>query len=152
MALLTLSKTEGGNDIYLKIKTELLRIYSEKPSDSYKKALTRQMTGLPSQLGYQIINDICKKSTKLSGCCCEAAAMALWSMSLPVNIRAHISNMPFTKDTYKSVFEAADKVFLSAKQVTVAAMSVGSGSGSASLDETLPAFSTQNQRSPFECF
>ena len=50
MALLTLSKTEGGNDIYLKIKTELLRIYSEKPQNSYKKALTRQMTGLLSQL------------------------------------------------------------------------------------------------------
>ena len=88
-----------GNDIYLKIKTELLRIYSEKPLDSYKKALTRQMTGLLSQLGYQIINDICTKTTKLDGCCCEAATMALWSMSLLVNIRAHISNMSFTKDT-----------------------------------------------------
>ena len=88
MVPLTLSKTEGGNDIYLKIKTELLRIYSENPLDSYKKALTRQMTGLLSQLGYQIINDICTKTTKLDGCCCEAATMALWSMSLLVNIMA----------------------------------------------------------------
>ena len=85
-----------------------------------------------------------KKTTKLDGCCCEAATMALWSMSLPVNIRAHISNMSFTKDTYKSVFEAADKVFLSAKQVTVAAMSANPSASSA-LDETLPAFTTQNQ-------
>ena len=65
-------------------------------------------------------------------------------MSLPVNVRAHISNMPFTKDTYKEVFEAADKVFLSSKQVTVAAMVAGDSSGSA-LNETLPAFTTQNQ-------
>ena len=144
MALLTLSKTQGGDDLYLKIKTELLRIYSQKPCDSYKKALTRQMTGLPSQLGYQIINDICKKPDKLNGCCCEAAALALWSMNLPVNIRAHISNMTFTKDTYKTVFEAADQVFLSSKQVTVAAMSVESGGGGA-LNETLPAFTPQNQ-------
>ena len=143
MALLTLSKTEGGNDIYLKIKQELTRIYAQKPCDSYKKALTRQMTGLPSQLGYQIINDICKKSTKLDGCCCEAAALALWSMNLPVNIRAHISNMTFTKDTYKTVFEAADQVFLSAKQVTVAAISAGAKE--VGLDETLPAFTDQNQ-------
>ena len=100
------------------------------------------MTGLPSQLGYQIINDICKKSTKLDGCCCEAAALALWSMNLPVNIRAHISNMTFTKDTYKTVFEAADQVFLSAKQVTVAAIT---SSSSKNLDETLPAFTEQNQ-------
>ena len=147
MSLLTLSKTQGGDDIYLRIKTELMRIYSQKPCDSYKKALSRQMTGLPSQLGYQIINDICKKATKLDGCCCEAAALALWSMNLPVNIRAHISNMTFTKDTYKSVFEAADQVFLSAKQVTVAAISAGAANtkASASLDETLPAFSAQNQ-------
>ena len=101
------------------------------------------MTGLPSQLGYQIINDICKKSTKLDGCCCEAAALALWSMNLPVNIRAHISNMTFTKDTYKTVFEAADQVFLSAKQVTVAAISAGAKE--VGLDETLPAFTDQNQ-------
>ena len=181
MALLTLSKTEGRNDIYLKIKTEhihshsvielnsainfytsfkrkynkitfshekkteLLRIYSEKPPNSYKKALTRQMTGLLSQLGYQIINDICTKTTKLDGCCCEAATMALWSMSLLVNIRAHISNMSFTKDTYKSVFEAADRVFLSAKQVTVASMSTNPPKSNSNQDETLPAFSAQNQ-------
>ena len=103
------------------------------------------MTGLLSQLGYQIINDICTKTTKLDGCCCEAATMALWSMSLLVNIRAYISNMSFTKDTYKSVFEAADKVFLSAKQVTVASMSTNPPKSNSNQDETLPAFSTQNQ-------
>ena len=142
-SLLTLTKAQGGNDIYLRIKRELVRIYAHKPADSYKKALSRQMTGLPSQLGYQIVNDICKKATKLDGCCCEGAAQALWSMSLPVNIRAHISNMDFTKDTYKNVFEAADQVFLSSKQVTVAA--IGDASGASALDETLPAFTTQNQ-------
>ena len=125
-------------------KNELVRIYAQKPADSYKKALSRQMTGLPSQLGHQIINDICKKATKLEGCCCEGAAQALWSMSLTVNVRAHISNMAFTKDTYKAVFEAADQVFLSSKQVTVAAMAVGDSSGSA-LNEPLPAFTAQNQ-------
>ena len=48
--------------------------------------------------------------------------------------------MTFTKDTYKNVFEAADQVFLSSKQVTVAAMS-----STGNLDETLPAFTQQNQ-------
>ena len=72
------------------------------------------------QLGYQILNDICKKPKKLDGCCCAAATQALWSLQLPVNIRAHISDREFTKDTYKEVFEAADKCFNSAKQVAVA--------------------------------
>ena len=116
-SLLTLPKSEAGTHIYRTIKRELLRIYSPKAHDSYKKALTRQMVGLPSQLGYQIIDDICKKSTKLSGCCCASAALALWSLQLPVNIRAHISNREFNINTYKSVFEAADQVYLSSKQL-----------------------------------
>ena len=140
-ALLSLPKTEAGVAIYLRIKQEIMRIYAPKPQDSYKKALTRTMTGLPSQLGYQIIDDICKKSIKLSGCCCPSAALALWSLQLPVNIRAHISDMDFTADTYKSVFEKADQVYLSAKQVSIAAVA------RPNLDETLPAFSQQNQPS-----
>ena len=99
------------------------------------------MVGLPSQLGLQIIDDICRKPTKLEGCCCAGAAFAIWSQRLPVGIRAHISQKEFTKDSYKDVFGAADQVFLASKQVEVAAVSAGG------LDETLPAFSTQNQPS-----
>ena len=138
--LLTLPKTQAGASIYLDIKTELIRIYAPKPQDAYQKALTRAMVGLPSQLGQQIINDICKKPKKLQGCCCDQAALAIWSMKLPVNVRAHISNMEFTKDTYKSVFEAADKVFSSSRQISVAAMAV-----SDNLDETQAAFEAMNQ-------
>ena len=113
-----------------------MRIYATKPQDSYRKALTRAMVGLPSQLGLQIVNDVCKKASKMEGCCCSGAVFALWSDKLPVNIRAHISNLDFSHTTYKEVFEAADKVYLAAKQVSVAAIS---------LNETQPAFSEQNQ-------
>ena len=65
---------------------------------------------------------------------------ALWHLQLPVNIRAHVSNMEFNHTTFKSVFEAADKVFLSAKQVSIAAVATPSG-----LDETLSAFDPHNQ-------
>ena len=44
---------EGAGLIYQRIKLELLRIYAQKPCDTYRKALTRTMVGLPSQLGYQ---------------------------------------------------------------------------------------------------
>ena len=114
-AFLTLQKADAGPNIYLDIKTELLRIYAPKPHDSYRQALTRTMVGLPSQLGYQIIDDICKKPKKLDGCCCAAAAFALISIQLPVNVRAHISNMNFTPTTYKDVLEAADQCYLSSK-------------------------------------
>ena len=127
--------------VYKKIKTELLRIYAQKPCDSYRKALTRTMVGLPSQLGYQIVNDICKKSTELDGCCCAAAAEALWTIQLPVAVRNHISDREFNKTTYKQIFEAADKCFTASKQVNVAALAVAA----VDLDETQAAFTTQNQ-------
>ena len=135
---LTLTRTEAGQHIYLDIKRELIRIYAPKPSDSYRKALTRTMVGLPSQLGYQIVDDVCRKPQKLVGCCCAGAALAIWTLQLPVNVRAHISNRTFDSTTYKQVFEEADQVFQASKQVTVAAVGVA-------LDETLPAFSEQNQ-------
>ena len=141
-AFLVLTQTEAGDQIYFKIKKELIRIYAPKPADSYKKALTRQMVGLPSQLGNQIVSDICKKASKLEGCCCAGAALALWSLQLPANIRAHISDKEFNHQTYKEVFEAADKVYLSGRQVTIAAVARPVEPG---LDETLPAFSNQNQ-------
>ena len=142
--LLSVQRVNAGRHIYLDIKTELLRIYAQKPQDAYRKALTRVMVGLPSQLGYQIVGDVCKKPTKLSGCCCASAVLALWSDKLPVGIRAHISNREFTKDTYKEVFEAADKVFLSSKQVSVSAIA-GSAAVGQDLDETQSAFDLHNQ-------
>ena len=122
-----------------------MRIYAPKAKDSYCKALTRTMVGLPSQLGNQIVDDVCKKSTKLSGCCCAAAVEALWQLQLPVGVRAHVSNMEFTATTYKQVFEAADKVYMSAKQVSVAAMASSVAAVSVDLDETQAAFEVQNQ-------
>ena len=136
---LTLPRADAGT-IYLTIKKELVRIYAPKPSDAYKKALSRTMVGLPSQLGQQIIDDVCKKPQKLVGCCCAGAVEALWSIQLPVQIRAHISNMTFSAATYKGVFEAADQVYLSSQQVQVAAVATPR-----SLDETMPAFASQNQ-------
>ena len=136
------AKADAGDHIYLDIKERLIAIYAPKPSDSYRRALSRTMVGLPSQLGNQIINDICKKPTKLSGCCGAGAAHAIWSIQLPINVRGQISNMPFTLDAYRQVFEAADSCFLSSKQIQVAA--VGQGATS-ELDETLPAFQSQNQ-------
>ena len=147
-AYLSLPKTEAGAHIYLDVKRELVRIYAPKPQDSYQRALSRTMTGLPSQLGNQIITDICKKHPKLTGCCCAQAALALWSLQLPVNVRAHISQREFNVNTYKQVFEDADKVYLSAKQVSIAALTAPSSS----MDETLPAFDPQNQPAQVAAF
>ena len=71
--------------------------------------------------------------------------MALWSLQLPANIRARISGKEFNHETYKDVFEAADQAYLSGRQVQVAAVAQP-------LDETLPAFTAQNQPSQGAAF
>ena len=150
---LILTRAEAGDAVYKEIKDELLRLYGPKPADAYCKALSRTMVGLPSQLGAQIIEDVCRKPKKLEGCCCAGAAFALWSLQIPVNVRAHVSNMDFTSATYKQVFETADKVYLSSKSVSVAAFArpvvrsapAPAATSAGTLNETLPAFDSHNQ-------
>ena len=134
-SLLRLKKSEAGPTPYFDVKTALLKIYELKPKDSYKKALGRVLVGLPSQLGKQIVDDICDKPIKLQGCCCAKAAHALWSLQLPVNINQHVSNMQFNVNTYQSVFDAADQVFLSAKSLPSATVAAATAS------QTPPGFS-----------
>ena len=65
----------------------------------------------------------------------------MWTIQLPVAVRNHISDREFNKDTYREVFEAADKCFTSSKQINVAALAVAA----VDLDETQAAFDPQNQ-------
>ena len=120
-SLLVLKQSEAPPDIYKQVKKELLRIHAPKEEDKYKKALGRVLTGLPSQLGQQLINDICDKSQKLSCGCCAKAVFTLWGLQLPLNVRAQVANMPFNANTYHEVFQAADKVYLSTKVTDVSA-------------------------------
>ena len=57
--LLKLTKTQAGDDIYKRIKDELLNLYGSKPEDSYIRAKNRVMTGKPSQLGKLLTDNIC---------------------------------------------------------------------------------------------
>ena len=118
-SLLILQKSACPGDIYKQIKTEILRIHAPKKEDAFKKALSRVLTGLPSQLGETLINDICDKPIKLDNCCCHKAIYTLWCIQLPLNVRGQIADDDFNKNTYKAVFQKADKVFLSTKTTEV---------------------------------
>ena len=121
MSLLVLKKSEAPADLYKQIKVEILRLYAPKKEETFKKALSRVLTGLPSQLGEMLINDICDKPNRLSGCCCAKAVLTLWALQLPLTVRSHVANLEFTAATYKDVFKAADKVFLSTKATELSA-------------------------------
>ena len=107
-SLLKLKQDVAGN-IYLKIKKELLELFGEKPEDAYQRAKNRVMTGKPSQLGKAIVDDLTGGDLTCNNC-----AKTVWGMfreSLPVVVRNHIADLPFTKDTYKEVFKKADMVW-----------------------------------------
>ena len=120
-SLLTLKKSEAPEDLYKQIKDEILRIHAPREEQNFKKALSRVLVGLPSQLGQQLINDVCDKSPKLACGCCSKVIYTLWCLQLPDSVRSHISNMKFDKDTYPQVFQAADNVFLSTKRTEMSA-------------------------------
>ena len=121
MSLLSIKKSGAPADLYKKIKDEILRIHSPRKQDTYKKALSRVLTGLPSQLGQELINDICDKDVKLVGCCCPKAVFCLWSIQLPLTVRSQISNLTFDHSTYQEVFQKADNIYLSTKVTEVSA-------------------------------
>ena len=114
-SLLLVKQTAAPVDLYKKIKTEILRLHAPQKEATFKKALSRVLTGVPSQLGQVLINDICDRPVKLDGCCCAKAVYCLFSMQLPQNVRAHIADLEFNKNTYQQVFQTADKIFLSTR-------------------------------------
>ena len=107
--------------IYKKVKEEILRLHAPKEEDSFKKALSRVLVGLPSQLGEQLVNDVCKNPVRLSCGCCYRAIKTLWTLQLPDFVKSQIANMDFNQQTYREVFQAADKIFLSRQTPELAA-------------------------------
>ena len=128
-SLLIIPKAQAGDDIYKRIKTELLDLYGQKPEDGYIRAKNRVMTGKPSQLGKALINDICKCPVKLQSNCCAQIVWGMYREAIPVVIRNHIAELQFNKDTYKQIFQKSDQVYDSNKttqpvrRATVAATS-----------------------------
>ena len=112
-SLFKLTKTQAGDDIYLKIKKKLLELYGPKPEDAYIRAKNRVMTGLPSQQGAALIDDLCDKPDKLNGCCCAKIVWGLFRENLPIAVRNHIAELEFNKDTYLKIFQKADQVYAS---------------------------------------
>ena len=113
--LLRLGEDEEGPQPYKDLKVRLLSLYQPKPEDAFDRAMSRVMTGKPSTLARQIINDICDCRIPLGSSCCARQVFGMWRRSLPVHVKAHISNQVFTSTTYETVLQIADNVYASHK-------------------------------------
>ena len=103
-SLLKLGQTAAGNNIYFRIKTQLLKLYGPKPEDAYMLAKNLVLTDKPSQLGNKMIELLCPAEVKLDGCHCANIVWVMFREKIPIIIRNHIADMAFNKDTYETIF------------------------------------------------
>ena len=113
--LLRLSQDEAGNIPYKDLKTAIIKLFAPKPQDSVDRALKRVLTGRPSKLAKDLIEDLCKCKPALNSPCCANIVLGHWRRHLPTAVRNAIADKVFNKDTYQSVLDHADEVFSSNK-------------------------------------
>ena len=145
-SLLVMTEAEfPQKNAYKQLKTEILRIFGPKPEDSVERALNRVLTGKPSSLAIQLVNDLCKQPNKLECPCCPAIVTTLWKRQLGSNVRAGIASRKLTKATFNEITQEADDIHGEGRQsAAVAAVraevqgAAAAGSDSSVLDTTQP--------------
>ena len=133
-----------NNDSYKQLKTEILSIFGPRQEEGVERALGRVLTGKPSTLARQLVDDIAKGSLDCPNC--TAVVAALWKRHLSTSVKAKIADIKLTKENFKEVCQKADDVHVSNNHsVAVAAVRVaptefpaGAAAGAQSLNETLP--------------
>ena len=148
---LQMQETEAGATAYYDLKKAIIKLLGPKKADSFDKAIARVMTGTPSQLGRQILNDICPAVKPLEGCHCEDTVLGIWRRSLPQVVRCAIADMEFNKSTYQAVFDKADDVWASnrASTTVVAALSkasIAANGAEATTDQVAAVQASKNGR------
>ena len=113
-----LSKKESqfpDRDAYLKLKTEILRIFSPPEDADFERAMSRVLSGKPSQLARALVNDLCNQETHLDGCCCSKFIFGLWKRQLPSGVKQKIASEPFTKENFQKILKLADDAYQSCR-------------------------------------
>ena len=144
-SLLTLKQSTAGDDIYLRIKTQLLKLYGAKPEDAYNRAKNRVLTGSPSELGKALVEDICPNDVKLQGCHCDRIVWGMFREKIPIVIRNHLADMPFNATTYEKVFDKADQVWDSNRSEELPTNQVAATSSDTSKEVAAVQKSGQNK-------
>ena len=102
-----------AKDAYLQAKKEVMRLFGPSEESHLQRAMSRVLSGKPSQLANDLINDMCEH--ELEGCCCRRWIFGLWHRQLPSAVKQAVAHKKFTKETLKEVLELADKVYESTR-------------------------------------
>ena len=142
--LLRMQATDFPNkDSYKQLKAEILRIFGPRPERAVERALGRVLSGQPSELARDLVNDLSKCKPQLQCACCPAIITHLWKRHLPPQVRAGIAKHTLTQANFNEVVTLADDIFSSNTPApAIAAYGVAAVSApvqALSLDETQPA-------------
>ena len=98
---------------YKALKQEILRIFGPTLESGTERALKRTMTGKPSQLAREIIDDICPHSLQCpAGAKCIAGViLAIWKRTIPTPVQAAIADKEFNQTNLESILKLADAVY-----------------------------------------
>ena len=102
-----------NKDAYFQLKNEIKRIFGPSQASHYQRAMSRVLTGKPSQLCRALINDMC--DTELTNCCCHKWVFGKWHEALPSSVKQAVAHHSFNKDTMRDVLQLADNVFESTR-------------------------------------
>ena len=117
-------------DAYLQAKTEIIKTFGPAEGANCERALSRVLSGKPSQLCKALIDDLCSK--ELKQCCCIKMVGTLWRRALPSSVKQAVAHYDFTLANLPSILQVADDVYMStrpAPALSVAAVSLNASAG-----------------------
>ena len=132
--LLRKEETEfENNDAYKQAKHKILEIFGQADEEPFERAMSRVMSGKPSQLARGIVNDMCDR--EMVGCCCHKWVAGAWKRQLPSSVKQAIADTPFNHTNFSQILKTADKVFGSTRPSQAASVAAVDASADPALDE-----------------
>ena len=113
--------TNAGQMPYKVLKDKILAIFRPPQESEFERAMSRVLSGRPSDLARELVNDLCDH--ELVGCCCSKFIVGLWKKQLPLSVRQSIASMTFNADNFEAIVKLADDVFSQGRQSQVSALS-----------------------------
>ena len=119
---------------YKILKSEIIKIFKPPQEAAFERAMARVLSGKPSELARQLVNDLCQH--QLKDCCCKTFIVGLWKRALPSSVKNAVASLEFNATNFDAIVQLADAVFESSimpHHPSVSAIVGASASGAVSL-------------------
>ena len=123
--------TDANQQPYKILKEKILKIYRPPQESRFERAMSRVLSGKPSELARALVSDLCDH--ELVGCCCGHIIVGFWKRQLPLSVRQAIASEEFNADTFDQVVQHADDVMNQTKMGLFMSPGVSALSGAVSL-------------------